>query len=187
MKSLSRKIPFLVLSAVVLAADQISKLWAMRSLKPVGSIEVIPDFFRFSYAVNRGVAFSLFADSSIDLRWVLAGVSIIAASMVIGYLIRTSPGQLRMNTSLGLLLAGIIGNLIDRVRMGEVVDFLDFHWAERYTWPTFNVADAAICCGAILLALELLRDEATTRREKLPPSSTDNPTVPPDETKLASD
>lgn len=64
-----------------------------------------------------------------------------------------------MNGSLALLLAGIVGNLIDRVRLGEVVDFLDFHWVDRFTWPTFNLADAAICIGAALLALELLREE----------------------------
>ena len=60
---------------------------------------------------------------------------------------------------LALLLAGIVGNLIDRVRLGEVVDFLDFHWGDRFTWPTFNLADAAICIGAALLAIELAREE----------------------------
>jgi signal peptidase II len=150
---------YLVLSAAVLAADQLTKVWATAWLKPVGSIEVIPNLLRFSYALNRGVAFSLLSDTSFDIRWILAGVSAAAALMVAGYLVRTPPQSIRLNVSLALLLAGIIGNLADRVRLGEVIDFLDFHWAERFTWPTFNIADAAICIGAGLLALEIMRED----------------------------
>lgn len=150
---------YLIIVAIVLAADQLTKAWATASLKPVGSIEVIPNLLRFSYALNRGVAFSLLADSPFDIRWALAGVSAAAALMVAGYLWRTPPQSARLNVSLALLLSGILGNMIDRVRLGEVVDFLDFHWADQFTWPTFNIADAAICIGAGLLALELLREE----------------------------
>jgi signal peptidase II len=150
---------YFLLSTAVLIADQLTKAWATASLKPIGSIEIIPGVFRLSYALNRGVAFSLLADSELEIRWVLASISIGAAVMVLGYLSRTSPSRARMNGSLALLLAGIVGNLIDRVRLGEVVDFLDFHWVDRFTWPTFNLADAAICIGAALLALELLREE----------------------------
>ncbi|MBX3276916.1 MAG: signal peptidase II [Acidobacteria bacterium] len=149
---------YLVISAIVLAADQLTKLWATASLKPVGSIEVIPNLLRFSYALNRGVAFSLLADTPFDIRWILAGVSTAAAIMVAVYLVRTPAQSISLNVSLALLLAGILGNLADRVRLGEVVDFLDFHWAEQFTWPTFNIADAAICIGAGLLALEIVRE-----------------------------
>ncbi len=156
---------FLILALVVLVLDQATKVWAIRSLKPVGSIEVIPGFFRLSYAVNRGVAFSLFADSQFDLRWVLAAVSALAAVLVLVYLARAEGQKPLMGISLGLLLSGIVGNLIDRIRLGEVVDFFDFHLAESFTWPIFNVADSAICIGAALLAIELLREE---RRERKP-------------------
>jgi len=150
---------YLLITIIVLVADQWTKHWAMTALKPVGLIEVIPGFFRFTYATNRGVAFSMFADSEFNVRLIFAMISAVAALFVTGYLARTPAGRVRMNTSLSLLLAGIVGNLIDRVRLGEVVDFLDFHLGERYTWPTFNVADAAICIGAILLALEMLHEE----------------------------
>ena len=159
---------FLILAFVVLALDQATKVWAIRSLKPVGSIEVIPGFFRLSYAVNRGVAFSLFADSQFDLRWVLAAVSALAAVLVLVYLARAEGQKPLLGISLSLLLSGIVGNLIDRIRLGEVVDFFDFHLAESFTWPIFNVADSAICVGAVLLAIELLREE---RRERKPAES----------------
>src|SRR6188474_2217285 len=112
----SKSIYFL-LSAAVLVADQLTKAWATASLKPIGSIEIIPGVFRLSYALNRGVAFSILADSELEIRWVLASISIGAAVMVLGYLSRTSPSRARMNGSLALLLAGIVGNLIDRVRL----------------------------------------------------------------------
>ncbi len=160
---MKRKLFYVIISVIVLAADQLTKAWATASLKPIVFVEVIPGFFRFSYATNRGVAFSLFADSRFDIRWVLAAISLVAALFVLGYLRRALPGKVRLNTSLALLLAGIVGNLIDRVRLGEVVDFIELHWRDLYSWPTFNIADSAICVGAALLALEMLREEKEAR------------------------
>ncbi len=145
---------------VALVADQFTKLWATAKLLPVSSVEVIAGLFRLTYARNRGVAFSLFADSEFEVRWVLSAISAIAAVAVFIYLLRTASQHGRLNSALALLLAGITGNLIDRVRLGEVVDFLDFHWFDRFVWPTFNVADAAICIGAVLLALEMMKEES---------------------------
>ena len=156
---MQNKAKYFFLALIVLIADQVSKAWATDKLLPVDTIEVIPNFFRFTYARNRGVAFSLFADSKYEIKWVLAAISFLAAIGVAYYLIRLATNNLRLNISLALLLAGIVGNLIDRVRLGEVVDFIDFHWYEKYTWPTFNIADAAICVGAALLALEMLFEE----------------------------
>lgn len=153
------KLPYFVLAATVLAADQLSKAWAVARLKPVDVIEVIPGFFRFVFATNRGVAFSMFADGNFDARWVFAGISVVAAVFVLTYLLRTPPAKIRLSAALSLLLAGIIGNLIDRVRLGEVIDFLGFHLNDKYSWPIFNVADSAICIGAGLLALEMLFEE----------------------------
>lgn len=153
---------YLLIALLVLIADQATKIWATLALKPVVLLEVIPGLFRFSYATNRGVAFSLLADAQFDVRWLLALISTLAAGFVIFYLLQTPARKLRLNVALSLLLAGIVGNLIDRVRLGEVVDFIELHWRDVYTWPTFNVADAAICTGAALLALEMLREERTT-------------------------
>jgi signal peptidase II len=155
------KVKYFVLALIVLILDQLSKAWATANLQFLDTKEIIPNFFRFTYARNRGVAFSLFADSKYDIKWVLAAISLLAAIGVAYYLIRFAANHSRLNISLSLLLAGIVGNLIDRVRLGEVVDFIDFHWYEKYTWPTFNIADAAICVGAALLALEMLFEEKT--------------------------
>ncbi|MEP7336617.1 MAG: signal peptidase II, partial [Acidobacteriota bacterium] len=146
------KLPYFMLMAVLLAADQLTKAWAIAKLKPVSLMEIIPGYFHLVYATNRGVAFSLFADGEFDARWIFAAISVVAALFVTGYLIRTSPEKIRLNTSLALLLAGIVGNLVDRVRLGEVVDFLGFHIHDKYSWPIFNLADSAICIGAGLLA-----------------------------------
>jgi signal peptidase II len=157
------KSAYILGAAVVLIADQLTKAWATATLKPVVYMEVLPGLFRLSYATNRGVAFSLFADSRLDIRWVLSAVSLVAALFVIGYFRRAPADRPLLNVSLALLMAGIIGNMVDRVRLGEVVDFIELHWHGLYSWPTFNVADSAICVGAVLLALEMLREEKAAR------------------------
>ena len=163
LRTMKTKSAYLLGAAIVLIADQLTKAWATASLKPVVYIEVIPGFFRLSYATNRGVAFSLFADSPFDIRWILSGVSLVAALFVLSYFRRAPADNPRLNVSLALLMAGIVGNMIDRVRLGEVVDFIELHWQSLYSWPTFNVADSAICIGAVMLALEMLREEKAAR------------------------
>lgn len=157
------KTAYLLGAAIVLVADQLTKAWATASLKPVSYIEVLPGLFRLSYATNRGVAFSLFADSQFDIRWILSAVSLVAALFVLSYFRRAPADKPLLNVSLVLLMAGIVGNMIDRVRLGEVVDFIELHWQSLYSWPTFNLADSAICIGAVLLALEMLREEKAER------------------------
>jgi signal peptidase II len=156
---------YLLTTLLLLIADQATKYWATLVLKPVFLIEVIPGFFRLTYATNRGVAFSLFADSEMEIRYILAGVSVLAAAMVASYQWRTPVRKVGLNMAFSLMLAGIIGNMIDRIRLGEVVDFIDLHWAEVYSWPTFNVADAAICVGAGLLVLQLIIEERAAQRD----------------------
>ncbi len=165
---------YLIITIVILAIDQLSKYWAVISLKPVIMIEVIPGFFRFTYATNRGVAFSLFADSEMNVPVIFAVISIIAALIVLLYLAWTPAERVLSSTALALLLAGIVGNLIDRVRLGEVIDFIDVHLADKYTWPTFNIADSAICIGAILLAFEMIRDERAARANPVAASAVDS-------------
>jgi signal peptidase II len=154
-----------LIALILLIADQATKAWATARIKPIGAMEVWPGLFRFSYALNRGVAFSLFADIEFNIKWVLAAISGIAALLVMHYLWNTPRTERQLSLSLALLLSGILGNLIDRVRLGEVVDFIEFHWQDRYVWPTFNIADATICIGAILLGLVLLREEHAARNQ----------------------
>ncbi|MBI1764125.1 MAG: signal peptidase II [Acidobacteria bacterium] len=180
---MNRKYAFWLLSFLTLIADQATKFWATARLKPVGMIEVIPGYVRFSYALNRGVAFSLFADVQFNIKWVLAAISGLAAMMVVHYLARTPFAQRLMCWSLSLLLAGILGNLIDRIRLGEVVDFIELHWRDQFTWPTFNIADSAICIGAVLLALELLKEERAGHAK--PVAAAANPNPAPEEASSA--
>lgn len=162
---MKNKLPYFIIAVVVMAADQLTKAWAIAKLKPVVLLEVIPGFFRLVYATNRGVAFSLFADGKFDARWIFAGISLAATAFVSIYLLRTPQGKTRLSFALSLLLAGIVGNLIDRIRLGEVVDFIGLHWRDEYSWPIFNLADTAICIGAVLLALEMLFEERETKIE----------------------
>lgn len=162
---MNTKLPYFIIAIVVLIADQVTKAWATARLQFVDTMEIIPNFFRFTYARNRGVAFSLFADSQFETKWILAGISTAAAIGVLIYLWRSGLHERRLNYALSFLLAGIVGNLIDRVRLGEVVDFIDFHWYESYTWPTFNIADAAICVGAALLAMEMMREQKVSQTQ----------------------
>ncbi len=169
------KSAYLLVAAIALVLDQLTKSWATASLKPIVYVDVIPGLFRLSYATNRGVAFSLFADSQIDIRWILSAVSLVAALFVFSYFRRAPVDRSRLNVSLALLMAGIVGNMIDRVRLGEVVDFIELHWRDLYSWPTFNVADSAICVGAVLLALEMLREEKERAASARPAISTAAP------------
>jgi len=172
------KLPYFMLATVLLVADQLTKAWAVAKLKPVVLLDVIPGYFRLVYATNRGVAFSLFADGEFDARWVFASISVLAALFVCGYLVRTAPTKLRLNTALALLLSGIVGNLVDRVRLGEVVDFLGFHIHDKYSWPIFNLADSAICIGAGLLALEMIFEQAPAKAEPAGNTVTEEQTQP---------
>jgi signal peptidase II len=138
------RIPFFV--ALLAAADQLAKHWAITRLKPVGSIPVVPDFFSLTYVENQGAAWGMLAGRQVLL---------VAFSLVtVGFLLwrrRQLFGPLwGGRLTMTLLFGGILGNLIDRVRLSYVVDYLDFHWGHSYYFPAFNIADSAICCGVFL-------------------------------------
>lgn len=152
-------VPLLV-ALVVTALDQWSKLAIVRAYGLFEGKAVIPDLFNVVHVRNTGVAFSMF--SGLDPRWsvpLLAGATLLAVSGVVVYL-GYLPARGAAPSALGLVLGGAVGNLIDRVRLGYVVDFLDIYW-KRFHWPAFNVADIAISAGVILLVLDMLRE---TRR-----------------------
>ena len=155
---------YFLITLLILGLDQATKCWATSWLRPRILLDVLPGLLRFTYATNRGVAFSLFADTVTDIRYILAAAALVAAVVVVLYQWQTPVRMVRVQVGLSLMLAGIIGNLIDRIRLGEVVDFIDLHWQDRYYWPTFNVADAAICIGAGLLAWQIIKEERSERR-----------------------
>ena len=146
------RLMLMLIAAVVLAADQISKQLVLRSLRINESWSPIPGlsrFFSFTYTTNTGAAFGLFPDRG-GLFIVIAIVVIIAIVIYYRYL---PANRLLVRISLGLQLGGATGNLLDRLRYGHVIDFLDFK-----VWPVFNFADSAIVVGVVLLAYYLLTE-----------------------------
>jgi signal peptidase II len=139
---------WLLLSGVVVTLDQISKYFAVEKLANHPPVEVT-SFFNLLLVYNRGAAFSFLAGAGGWQREFFTGIALIASAWIIWLLYR-HPQQRLFSLALALVLGGAIGNVIDRVTIGAVVDFLDFH-AFGWHWPAFNVADSAITCGAALL------------------------------------
>jgi len=139
----------------VVVLDQISKLLVIRHLRVHESVPVIDGFFNLVHVRNRGMAFGFLNRSHADLAfWFLVGASCIAICLLLFWFFKLKGGDTRMTLGLSLILGGAIGNLIDRLRFREVVDFLDVFWSP-YHWPAFNVADAAITIGTFLIAITL--------------------------------
>lgn len=164
-RSIFWKIAYLAIAGGVFLIDQASKAWAVKTLKTGDIVTVISGLLNFAYAENTGVAFSMFDDHGSTGRWGLSAVAIIAGVLVLFYFWRTPRTDDRMLGSLALLLAGIVGNVTDRVRLGFVVDFIDVQFG-NWHYPTFNVADMAIVCGALLLMIDVFfskKKEAETR------------------------
>jgi len=141
--------PFLT-ALLLAAADQASKAWVVSALPLYRPHEVFPGWFDLVHVRNRGVAFSLL--SGFDPRWVLPLLVVLtlAALVVLVLFLRTLPAKGAARHAVGLVLGGAAGNLVDRVRLGYVIDFLDLHWRGHH-WPTFNVADIGISVGVTLL------------------------------------
>jgi signal peptidase II len=153
-KTIYWKIGYLVAAFGIFLIDQASKAWARKTLRFGDEVTVIPNFLNFIYAENTGVAFSQFNNGGDTGRWLLAGVAGLATAFVLYYFWRTPRENDRLLGACALLLAGIVGNLTDRVRLGYVIDFIDVQFG-NWHYPTFNVADSAICIGAGLLMLDL--------------------------------
>ena len=145
---------WLALSLGVIAADQATKYIVMHELALHESVTVT-SFFNLVFVYNRGAAFSFLAGASGWQREFFIGIAFAASAWVI-YLLRKHAREALFSFSLSLILGGALGNVIDRLLYGAVVDFLDFH-AYGYHWPAFNVADSAITCGAALLVWDSIR------------------------------
>jgi signal peptidase II len=148
------KLAYLIASGAVFMIDQTTKAWAIRKLRFGGDVSVIPNFLNFAYAQNTGVAFSMMDDQGDTGRWGFSVVAFVAATLVLYFFWRTPRADDRILGALALLLAGIVGNVVDRARLGFVIDWIDVQFGSWH-YPTFNVADAAICIGAGLLIIDL--------------------------------
>lgn len=151
----------LLISAVIVLADRLTKTIVAARIPLGEAIPVVPHFLRITHWLNEGAAFSLFADSASPgtVRWGLIAFSALAATAVFIAMFRLGSQLTFTTAALALVLGGALGNLHDRIAYGSVVDFLEVH-IFGYHWPDFNVADSAIVTGACLLLLDsLLRKE----------------------------
>ncbi len=146
--------PWLGIAAIIILIDQISKV-VMSRLFAFGESRPVTSFFNLVMAHNKGAAFSFLASQSGWQRYVFTGIAI-AAVVFIVYLLKRHAGQRMFCWALAMILGGAIGNLIDRIVYGHVIDFLDFY-VGTWHWPAFNVADMAIVGGAGLFILDELR------------------------------
>ncbi|MGA8865116.1 MAG: signal peptidase II [Gallionella sp.] len=147
---------WLALSALVIVLDQLSKAWISRHFA-FGESYAVLSIFNLVLAHNTGAAFSFLNDAGGVQRWLFSIIAIAASAWII-WLLRRHGAQVLFALALSMILGGALGNLIDRLQYGYVVDFLSFHWNEHY-FPAFNLADSAITCGAFLLILDSLKEK----------------------------
>jgi signal peptidase II len=159
-KKQDRRWLMLVIAALVIAADRLSKMWIKAHIPTGHAIVIIPKVFRLTHVLNTGAAFSLFeaAKNPNTVRNLLVAFSVIAACVVLTLLWRLGRTVSATSVALALILGGAVGNMYDRLYYHYVVDFLEVH-IFSYHWPDFNVADSAIVIGACLLLLEMLRPQ----------------------------
>jgi signal peptidase II len=153
---MSRALPWFAISAAIVIADQLTKWLVLSRFAPGERLEVT-GFFNLVLVFNKGAAFSFLADAPGWQTPLLVAFAFGAAILVTVLLVR-SPGRRLLSAGLALILGGALGNVIDRLRLGHVVDFVDLH-AAGWHWPAFNVADSAITVGAVLLIVDGFRHQ----------------------------
>jgi signal peptidase II len=150
---------FYVLALLVWIVDHLTK-WVIRSnLRLSDGWTIIPGILRISYVENTGVAFGLFHQvQSVWKPYVLASMAVVAVAVILVYSLRVPPDRHLLQAALAITLGGILGNFVDRVAHGYVIDFIELHFRDIFHWPTFNVADSAITIGIVLLLVDTVRN-----------------------------
>jgi len=146
---------WLWLSALIIVLDQLSKAWITGHFAYGENLYVL-SVFNLVLAHNTGAAFSFLSNAGGMQRWLFSIIAVVASLWIV-MLLRKHAAQPLFSLALSLILGGALGNLIDRIAYGYVVDFLSFHWGEHY-FPAFNLADSAITCGAFLMILDSLME-----------------------------
>jgi signal peptidase II len=159
------RMAYLFAALGIYLVDQASKAWAVKTLRNGESVTLISGFLDLVYAENPGIAFGQLQEGGSFGRWFFVVLAIAAAVAVLVYFFRTARSDDRMLGACALLLAGIVGNLTDRARLGHVIDFILLHY-KTYHWPVFNVADMSICAGAFLLIYDMFVTGREERRKK---------------------
>jgi signal peptidase II len=154
---------FLPLSLAVVAADQAAKAWILHNLQPLERVHIFK-VLDIVLTYNTGAAFSFLAEASGWQRWVFVLLALIVTSALIVWLRRIDArGQGVLACGLALIIGGALGNMLDRIAIGRVVDFIYVHWGAAY-FPAFNLADSAISIGAALLLFDAWRESRAARR-----------------------
>ena len=143
---------WLLLSLLVIVLDQLSKAWVLASLPEYTPVVVIDGFWNWFRSYNTGAAFSFLADAGGWQTWLFTALAVVISVVLAVWLARTPRAHWRSAVPYALVIGGAFGNVIDRVARGQVVDFIQWHVGNHY-WPSFNVADSAIVCGAIGIGL----------------------------------
>jgi len=150
---------FVITVLVIVVLDQVTKIYIDTHMTLHESIPVVQGFFNITYVRNPGAAFGFLADASPTVRALfLIGVSIFASGLIVYYIAKMKTEDILLTYGMSLILGGAVGNLIDRIRLGEVIDFLDVY-ISTYHWPAFNVADSAVTVGAVILFYKLIRGQ----------------------------
>lgn len=149
-------LPWLVLSGLVIWIDAFTKALALRHLAPGESVPVIEGILNWTLVFNPGAAFSFLSDASGWQRWFFAALAVGMSALLTFWLARTARRDWRQALPFALVIGGALGNLVDRLIHGHVIDFIDAYWGQAH-WPAFNIADSAIVAGAIGIALFGLR------------------------------
>ena len=160
----SNNLRWLWLSAGVIVLDQGTKHLAERLLELHQPVSLLP-FFNLTLTYNEGAAFSLLSDAGGWQRWFFAGLSIVVAVVLVIWMQRASQRERWLLWGLALVLGGALGNLWDRLVIGAVVDFIDVYY-RSWHWPAFNIADSAICVGAVMLIISTFRDPGGEGEDK---------------------
>ena len=149
---------------VIVILDQITKIWADRALDMYQQVYVT-SYFNITKAYNYGAAFSFLDTPGGWQRWFFTGISLVVSIVLSVWLYRMTRAEKWLSLSIVLILSGAVGNLIDRMFYGYVVDFIQVHWNESY-FPSFNIADAAISCGTVLLLILTFFEKSDTQEAK---------------------
>ena len=152
-----KKWPWFALSVLIVLLDQVSKYWVLKTFTPYEPVSVLP-MFNITLAYNTGSAFSFLSEAGGWQRWFFAALAIIMSTIMTIWLTRLKENETLLAVALSLILGGAIGNLIDRLFYGYVIDFLDVYYG-TYHWPAFNIADSAITIGVALMLVESFKSQ----------------------------
>lgn len=145
-------LPWLIVSVLVIVLDQLSKAWVLSSLPEYTAIPVIEGVWNWYRTYNTGAAFSFLSDAGGWQKYFFVVLAVAISGLLAAWLRRTARGDWKTALPYALVIGGALGNVIDRLLHGHVVDFIQWHWQEHY-WPAFNLADSAIVAGAVGIAL----------------------------------